>query len=85
MVFPTGEGTGVRGETSSDARYSIAFFCHPMDDALLEPVPSERVMGFVEDGSVRGNPYAERKVLTAGEHLLMRLKESYGTLYEEKK
>lgn len=74
----------MEGETSSEARYSIAFFCHPMDDALLEPVPSERVRNFVPEGVVAGNPYAERKVLTAGEHLLMRLKESYGTLYDEK-
>jgi hypothetical protein len=56
-----------------------------MDDALLEPVPSQRVAVFVEEGVLAKNPYAERKVLTAGEHLLMRLKESYGTLYEEKK
>ncbi|EFY95375.1 isopenicillin N synthase-like protein [Metarhizium robertsii] len=84
VVFPTNRAEGVEGESSTDPRYSIAFFCHPMDDVLLEPVPSERVRGFVEDGVVK-NPYAERKVLTAGEHLLMRLRETYGTLYEDKK
>ncbi|KJK80723.1 hypothetical protein H634G_03872 [Metarhizium anisopliae BRIP 53293] len=84
VVFPTNRAEGVEGESSTDPRYSIAFFCHPMDDVLLEPVPSERVRGFVEEGVVK-NPYAERKVLTAGEHLLMRLRETYGTLYEDKK
>ncbi|KAF5133245.1 UPF0676 protein [Metarhizium anisopliae] len=84
VVFPANRAEGVEGESSTDPRYSIAFFCHPMNDVLLEPVPSERVRGFVEEGVVK-NPYAERKVLTAGEHLLMRLRETYGTLYEDKK
>ncbi|KAG5918705.1 hypothetical protein E4U42_006766 [Claviceps africana] len=85
VVFPD-EG----GEAASNAlpRYSIAYFCHPMEGALLEPVPSERVRAFVApgeraEGAGNGNPHAQRKVLTAGEHLLMRLKESYGTLYDD--
>ncbi|KAG6008053.1 hypothetical protein E4U21_005066 [Claviceps maximensis] len=93
VVFPKGEGNGGDEDSAMSAlpRYSIAYFCHPMDGALLEPVPSERVRAFVpqresEDAGTEEeiNPYARRKVLTAGEHLLMRLKESYGTLYDEK-
>ncbi|KAG6029644.1 hypothetical protein E4U41_000297 [Claviceps citrina] len=95
VVFPDGDDAalrgdtgGVVGETSALPRYSIAYFCHPMDGALLEPVPSERVRAFVLpdeglDDDANANPYARRKVLTAGEHLLMRLKESYGTLYKD--
>lgn len=90
VVFPTGEAgasNSVSGEASDQPRYSIAYFCHPMGTALLEPVPSDRVKAFVpQEGLHDANPYAQRKkVLTAGEHLLMRLKESYGTLYDEKK
>lgn len=90
VVFPTGEAgasNSVSGEASDQPRYSIAYFCHPMDTALLEPVPSDRVKAFVpQEGLHDANPYAQRKkVLTAGEHLRMRLKESYGTLYDEKK
>ncbi|KHO01486.1 Oxoglutarate/iron-dependent oxygenase [Metarhizium album ARSEF 1941] len=84
VVFPTNGADGVDGESSSEPRYSIAFFCQPMDDVLLEPVPSERVRSFVEDGVVK-NPYAERKVVTARQHLFMRLRETYGTLYEDEK
>ncbi|KAF6817282.1 2og-fe oxygenase [Colletotrichum sojae] len=72
------------GETDSGPRYSMAFFCHPVGSVALDPVPSERVKGFVApEGTPNANPYAERKVLTADEHLFMRLKESYKDLYKE--
>ncbi|KAK2603491.1 hypothetical protein QQS21_004351 [Conoideocrella luteorostrata] len=89
VVFPTGHGNGaegVPGESNAQPRYSIAYFCHPMENASLEAVPSERVKNFVpQEGQKDANPYAERKVLTAGEHLFMRLKETYGTLYGDTK
>lgn len=80
------DGKGVNGESNTEARYSIAFFCHPAHDTKLSTVPSKRVMEFggVVDGAKEGNPYAERKVLTANEHLQMRLQESYADLYEKK-
>lgn len=85
VVFPGGEEE--RGEIIAMPRYSIAYFCHPMDEALLEAVPSERVRAFVprdvQGVEAETNPYAQRKVLTAGDHLLMRLKESYGALFRE--
>jgi isopenicillin N synthase-like dioxygenase len=76
----------VPGESSTDPRYSIAFFCHPATRTQLTAVPSERVRQFrgsLGDAS-EGNPYAERKVLTADEHLKMRLQASYLQMYEKK-
>jgi hypothetical protein len=61
----------VEGEVDSGTRYSIAYFCHPFGGAELGVVPSERVKGY-EGGLAEGNPYAERRVLTADEHLRMR-------------
>ncbi|KAM0238267.1 hypothetical protein ACHAP5_008790 [Fusarium lateritium] len=85
VVFPTEGSAGVEGETSSGPRYSIAYFCHPVGTAALEPVPSERVKNFVPaEGAASENPYATSKVMTADEHLFMRLKESYGDLYDKK-
>lgn len=74
----------VEGETDTGPRYSIAFFCHPVGTAALDSVPSERVKNFKpEEGTPIANPYAEKKVLTADEHLLMRLAASYGDLYKK--
>ncbi|RKL34643.1 hypothetical protein BFJ72_g9097 [Fusarium proliferatum] len=85
VVFPSEGSSGVQGETSNGPRYSIAYFCHPVGAAPLEPVPSERVKNYTpSEGMSSENPYATRKVMTADEHLFMRLKESYGDLYEEK-
>lgn len=87
VVFPTdgAAGGGVAGESSAGPRYSIAFFCHPIGETRLEAVPSERVKKYVSVGETPdANPYAERKVMTADEHLFMRLKASYGTLYDDR-
>ncbi|EWY98814.1 hypothetical protein FOYG_03121 [Fusarium oxysporum NRRL 32931] len=85
VVFPSEGSSGVQGETSNEPRYSIAYFCHPVGAAPLEPVPSERVKNFTpSEGVSSENPYATRKVMTADEHLFLRLKESYGDLYEKK-
>ncbi|KAI0122837.1 hypothetical protein BJ170DRAFT_704134 [Xylariales sp. AK1849] len=75
----------VKGESSSEPRYTIVFFCHPADETRLNAVPSERVKDF--KGSLgdhsEGNPYAERRVLTADEHLQMRLQASYLQMYRQ--
>ncbi|KAI8304749.1 UPF0676 protein [Colletotrichum sp. SAR11_59] len=77
-------GGGAPGETDTGPRYSMAFFCHPVGSVTLDPVPSERVKQFVApEGTPHANPYAERKVMTADEHLFMRLRESYKGLYKE--
>ncbi|KAJ4306473.1 hypothetical protein N0V88_001276 [Collariella sp. IMI 366227] len=72
VVFPTGDGEKVRGEGDNGPRYSIAYFCHPFGGTELGVVPSERVQGD-KGGVAEGNPYAERRVMTADEHLRMRL------------
>ncbi|KAJ2989786.1 hypothetical protein NUW58_g3293 [Xylaria curta] len=71
------------GESTTDPRYSIAYFCHPANDTPLTAVPSERVHKFQGGLATAnaGNPYAERKVLTADEHLKMRLQASYLQMY----
>lgn len=84
VVFPAaGAGQNMDGETNTGPRYSIAFFCHPVGDVRLESVPSDRVKSFVPKDTPNANPYAERKVMTAEEHLFMRLKASYGDLYNK--
>lgn len=57
-------------------RYSIAYFCHPLDDAELEAVPSK----LVQDHAVSTGKSTRRrdgKVLTAKDHLMERLGQSY--------
>ncbi|KAB2573174.1 UPF0676 protein [Lasiodiplodia theobromae] len=68
VVFPREDAGGV-----GDDRYSIAYFCHPVDDAKLVPVPSDVVK---EKGGKEGA--GERAtVLTAKDHLLERLAATY--------
>ncbi|KAI0198993.1 2OG-Fe(II) oxygenase superfamily protein [Astrocystis sublimbata] len=76
----------VDGESTKDPRYSIVYFCHPANDTLLTAVPSERVRSFKGGlaSSNAGNPYAERKVLTADQHLKNRLEATYLQLYGRK-
>lgn len=56
-----------------DDRYSIAYFCHPLDNAPLVPVPSELVASKHEKVERR-----ERQTITAAEHLEKRLAATYG-------
>lgn len=89
VVFPGPEGALVDGESDAEARYSIAFFCHPAGSTTLEAVPSDRVRNHEPTGGqgwARGaNPDAERKAITADEHLHMRLRASYLQLYDKDK
>ncbi|KAI0119968.1 hypothetical protein GGR51DRAFT_495713 [Nemania sp. FL0031] len=75
----------VDGESATDPRYSIVYFCHPTNDTPLTAVPSERVRSFQGELATTnaGNPYAERKVLTAEEHLKMRLQATYLQMYSD--
>lgn len=84
VVFP-GPTNGVDGEADAEPRYTIAFFVHPVGTTALTPVPSERVTTFArpKDGTATGNEYTERKVMTADEHLQMRLRASYLQLYKD--
>ncbi|KAF4120444.1 Isopenicillin N synthase [Geosmithia morbida] len=86
VVFDQDSAAVAGDAVASTPRYSIAFFCHPAGSTTLGTVPSERVRSFnPAEGTASANPYAERKVLTADEHLHMRLKASYGALYDDDK
>ncbi|KAH9828874.1 gibberellin 20-oxidase [Teratosphaeria destructans] len=69
VIFPMEEGGG--GD-----RYSIAYFCHPLDDALLEPVPSDAVE---RHAALSGRRLAsnEGQMITARDHLTERLASTY--------
>lgn len=73
VVFPA--------EEAGD-RYSMAYFCHPLDEALLEPVPSRVVEEHIaaqqkERREVEKEQTGEKKVITARDHLMARLAETY--------
>ncbi|OQO14178.1 hypothetical protein B0A48_01054 [Cryoendolithus antarcticus] len=74
VVFPK-EGKG-------EDRYSIAYFCHPLDDARLEPVPSEVVRRYAGELGRKGRGEG---VVTARDHLMERLRSTYsvGTTVDE--
>ncbi|CEJ80871.1 hypothetical protein VHEMI01030 [[Torrubiella] hemipterigena] len=84
VVFANEAGQTIAGEVNTGPRYSIAFFCHPAGSTQLEAVPSERVANFAPTGVV-DNPHAVKSVMTADEHLQMRLRASYGILPDDKK
>lgn len=66
VVFPPGE---------QNDRYSIAYFCHPLDEARLEPVPSKVVEEFV--ARTGKSSTREGRVLTSRDHLMERLASTY--------
>ncbi|KAK9364277.1 hypothetical protein V1504DRAFT_444123 [Lipomyces starkeyi] len=57
-------------------RYSMAYFCHPADDTLLEPVPSP-IIQLLEGEGANAVAKSGDEVLTAGEHLIRRLAAAY--------
>lgn len=63
VVFPA-------TDTGAD-RYSMAYFCHPLDSALLEPVPSR----LVQDRAACAD--SSRATMTAKDHLMERLAATY--------
>ncbi|KAF9736597.1 hypothetical protein PMIN02_009197 [Paraphaeosphaeria minitans] len=73
--------------SGGEERYSMAYFCHPLDSARLEAVPSEVIKAFGHKGAEELKSQRERlglggrggsEVLTAKEHLDRRLKVTYG-------
>jgi isopenicillin N synthase-like dioxygenase len=68
-------------------RYSMAYFCHPLDDAKLERVESTVLAGADSEAGQNelrsqrkrlGLKEDDEEVLTAKEHLDRRLKVTYG-------
>ncbi|KAF2646028.1 Clavaminate synthase-like protein [Massarina eburnea CBS 473.64] len=74
--------------TSSTERYSIAYFCHPLDHIQLDAVPSAVIQEYGESKKGEEELAGQRKrlgmgegegaVLTAKQHLDRRLKVTYG-------
>ncbi|PYH78765.1 oxidoreductase [Aspergillus uvarum CBS 121591] len=84
VVFPLAEQ---HAQTPRD-RYSVVFFCHPIDQTELVPVPSEAVRRYREGrkegtdetigfGGGAGALEPGRRALTAHEHLMARLGATY--------
>ncbi len=63
VVFPEGE---------SEDRYSVAYFCHPLDHIEIGPVPSNQISGRQE------GEQKEAQTITAAGYLKKRLGETYG-------
>ena len=66
VVFPNGNG---------EDRFSIAYFCHPVDGAPLVAIPSDLVAS--RAGAAASNK-ADDRLMTAAEHLKSRLAATYG-------
>ncbi|KAF2439013.1 Clavaminate synthase-like protein [Karstenula rhodostoma CBS 690.94] len=73
--------------SGGEERYSMAYFCHPLDGARLEAVPSMVIEAFGNKGADELESQRERlglggseggEALTAKEHLDRRLKVTYG-------
>ncbi|PWY84963.1 Clavaminate synthase-like protein [Aspergillus heteromorphus CBS 117.55] len=83
VVFPLSE----QRVPNPQDRYSIAFFCHPMDRTELVPVPSRVVEEYHEKGVGGGGDgvgfgggagrLGEGRTITAHEHLMARLNATY--------
>jgi isopenicillin N synthase-like dioxygenase len=71
-----------------EERYSIAYFCHPLDDVRLDAVPSALIDEFGREGKGEVELRSQRRrlglnedddeVITAKGHLQRRLKVTYG-------
>ncbi|KAF2825792.1 Clavaminate synthase-like protein [Ophiobolus disseminans] len=72
--------------SGGEERYSMAYFCHPLDDVKLETVPGRVMQEFGDRGSEElgrqrerlGLAGGEEELITAREHLERRLKVTYG-------
>lgn len=83
VVFPVAE----QQSPNPQDRYTLVYFCHPVDATQLIPVPSEVVakhrqrtgesVGKVGFGGGAGSLVPGKKPLTAHEHLMSRLEATY--------
>ncbi|KAI7156607.1 Clavaminate synthase-like protein [Hortaea werneckii] len=99
VIFPkqaenketTGKEADGDGKKGGGDRYSLAYFCHPLDEAELEPVPSRRVEEYAATAAAAGGGKDGRsigglrrsvvkgdgRVMTARDHLMERLGATY--------
>ncbi|EED22027.1 oxidoreductase, 2OG-Fe(II) oxygenase family, putative [Talaromyces stipitatus ATCC 10500] len=86
VVFPLAERSpaGTEADTKPQDRYSVVFFCHPLNDCnLVPPVPSPLVAAAGVEASRVGfgggaGSLKERSSMTAKEYLDLRLSATYG-------
>lgn len=71
VMFPKAED----GPAGGADRYSLVYFCHPLDDSELSEVPSRVVAAHRKSGN---GGILVRKAMTAREHLNNRLAATYG-------
>ena len=74
VVMPTFDSN------KENERFSIAYFCHPNNSALLTPIPSKILLNrkFEKDEHAKhALDHDNEETLTAGEHLQMRLNKTY--------
>jgi isopenicillin N synthase-like dioxygenase len=69
--------------SGGEERYSMAYFCHPLDDAKLESVPSRIIEEYGDRGAKELEAQREKinwrgEEITAKEHLNRRLNVTYG-------
>lgn len=75
-ISKTSRNDDASGRYKSNARYSIAYFCQPLNDARLEPLPSEAVQTRKLIGD-NDNSSSCKRVMTAKDHLDERLAATY--------
>ena len=75
VIFPEG---------GQEERYSMAYFCHPVDKTALNPVPSDMVREHAKSTGLQQQAGEDgSKAMTAKQHLHKRLAETYGWGKEE--
>lgn len=77
VTFPK---PGLGPESGAD-RYSIAYFCHPVDSAELVEIPSPVVKAGGRSNNYMGG--CANRAMTAGEHLNSRLAATYSKKQED--
>lgn len=94
VIFPAPSDSEWTSDEKAQDRYSVVYFCHPVDNTELVPVPSEIVARHREECKRRGGRAGDsgkvgrgggagalefgKKALTASEYLMLRLGATYG-------
>lgn len=68
----------VFSQDGEDDRYSIAYFCHPVNDTKLVKIPSDIISNMDLGRHLGQVNHNTGKVMTAEEHLNFRLAATYG-------
>lgn len=79
VVFPHNNTKKNEKKKKESDRYSLAYFCHPLDEVLLEPVPSRKipVEGGMNKKKKKRTVGGQEETMTARDHLMERLAATY--------